>query len=76
METAKVFVNGRSQAVRLPKKYRLDEPEIFVQRVGNVILLIPKENRWQTFLDGVNSFTEDFFEDGRMPEQTVERETL
>lgn len=76
METAKVFVNGRSQAVRLPKKYRLDEPEIFVQKVGNVILLIPKENRWQTFLDGVNGFTEDFFEDGRMTEQTVERETL
>ena len=76
METAKVFANGRSQAVRLPKKYRLDESEIFVQKVGNVILLIPKENRWQTFLDGVNGFTEDFFEDGRMPERMVEREPL
>ena len=76
METAKVFANGRSQAVRLPKKYRLEEPEIFVQKVGNIILLIPKESRWQSFLVGVNSFTEDFFEDGRMPEQMVERETL
>ncbi len=65
METAKVVANGESQTVYLPKNFRLDEPEIFVQKIGNIIMLIPKENAWKTFLNGVNSFTEDYFEEGR-----------
>ena len=66
METAKVVANGESQTVYLPNNFRLDEPEIFVQKVGNIIMLIPKENAWKTFLNGVNSFTEDYFEEGRV----------
>ena len=67
MEMARVFTDGESQTVYLPKNYQLDEPEIFVQKLGNVILLIPKETVWQTFLDGVHGFTEDYFEGGRAP---------
>ena len=64
METAKVFENGRSQAVRLPKKYRFNSDEVYVQQLGDAVLLIPKESLRQTFLDGLNSFTDDIFEDG------------
>ena len=42
METARIFENGRSQAVRLPKKYRFDGDEVFVQRLGDAVLLTPK----------------------------------
>lgn len=65
METAKVFENGRSQAVRLPKKYRFNADEVVVQQLGDAILLVPKESLWQTFQDGLDSFTEDIFENGR-----------
>ena len=68
METAKIFENGRSQAVRLPKKFRFNTDE--------VIVLVPKESMWQTFMDGLNSFTDDIFEDGRDQGVQEEREHL
>ena len=40
METAKLFENGRSQAVRLPKKFRFTGEEVFVRKVGHVVMLI------------------------------------
>lgn len=65
METAKVFENGRSQAVRLPKKYRFTSDEVVVQRFGASLVLTPKDKIWDSFMNGINGFTDDFFEDGR-----------
>lgn len=65
METAKVFENGRSQAVRLPKKFRFTTDEVVVQRLGSSLVLTPKDKLWESFLNGINSFTEDFMSDGR-----------
>ena len=76
METAKVFENGRSQAVRLPKKFRFDVEEVVVQQLGDAVLLVPKESLWQTFMDGVNSFTDDIFQDGRDQGMQEDRESL
>lgn len=76
METAKIFDNGRSQAVRLPKKYRFTSSEVFVHRLGNAVMLIPKDSVWQTFLDGLNSFSEDFMSEGRANEIPAERDEL
>jgi antitoxin VapB len=76
METAKIFENGRSQAVRLPKRFRFDVDEVVVQQLGDAILLVPKESLWQTFTDGLNSFTSDIFDGGRDQGVQKERESL
>ena len=76
MDTAKIFENGRSQAVRLPQKYRFNADEVVIQRLGDAVLLVPKESLWNTFMDGVNSFTEDFFENGRDQGGQEERDSL
>lgn len=76
METAKVFENGRSQAVRLPKKYRFDSDEVYVHKVGEAVMLVPKDDLWQTFLNGLNGFTEDFFENGRDAAIESKRDSL
>lgn len=76
METAKIFENGRSQAVRLPKKFRFDVEEVVVQQLGDAVLLVPKESLWQTFMDGLNSFTDDIFPDGRDQGMQEVRESL
>ena len=76
METAKVFENGRSQAVRLPKKYRFNSDEVYVQQLGDAVLLVPKDRLRQTFLDGLDGFTDDIFEDGRQQGDIEEREAL
>ncbi len=76
METAKIFENGRSQAVRLPKKFRFNAEEVVVQQLGEAVLLAPKESLWQTFLDGLDGFTSDIFEDGRSQGTQEERASL
>lgn len=65
MDTAKIFENGRSHAVRLPKKFRFTDEEVFIQRLGDVVMLIPKETAWDTFLTSLDGFTEDFMVEGR-----------
>lgn len=74
METAKIFENGRSQAVRLPKKFRFNTDEVIVQQLGDAVILVPKESMWQTFMDGLNGFTDDIFADGRNQGIQEERE--
>ncbi|MFZ3132144.1 MAG: type II toxin-antitoxin system VapB family antitoxin [Desulfosporosinus sp.] len=76
METAKLFVNGQSQAVRLPKEYRFSGNEVYIQKVGNTVMLFPKERAWETFLNGLNSFSDDFFAGGRNQGVQEPRETL
>ena len=76
MDTAKIFENGRSQAVRLPQKYRFNADEVVIQRLGDAVLLVPKESLWNTFMAGVNSFTEDIFENGRDQGGQEERDSL
>ena len=48
MDTAKIFQNGRSQAVRLPKEYRFEGTEVLIKRVGNAVVLLPHERSWET----------------------------
>jgi len=74
MNTAKIFQNGRSQAVRLPKDYRFDEDEVFIHKVGNAIVLLPTRHSWDTFFQSLDQFSDDFMQDGRQQPLTQERD--
>ena len=78
MDTAKIFENGRSQAVRLPKQFRFDGDEVFIKKLGKSVMLIPKEEDalWETFMDGLKGFSDDFMKDGRMAEIPQKREYI
>ena len=76
MDTAKVFENGRSQAVRLPKKFRFDVDKVVVQQLGDAVLLAPRDSVWKIFMDGLEGFTGDIFEDGRDQGIQNARDTL
>ena len=76
MMTAKVFENGRSQAVRLPKECRFDTDEVAVNKIGDIVLLIPKTNKWSSFMQAIDMFSDDFMEDERNDGQKQEREEL
>lgn len=61
MHTAKVFQQGNSQAVRLPKEFRLQEDEVFIRRQGDTLLLIPKSRpRWQHVKNCIGKFQGEF----------------
>ena len=64
METAKVFANGGSQAVRLPKNCRFEQDEVLVNRIGSVVILMPKNDPWAPMMQSLDMFTEDFLADG------------
>ncbi len=74
METAKLFQNGKSQAVRLPKKYRFPGDKVLIKRVGNAVVLLPYEDSWETLFDSLEQFSDDFMSERQQPEEQ-ERET-
>ena len=76
MMTAKVFENGRSQAVRLPKEYRFNTDEVAANKIGDIVLLMPKTNKWSSFMQAIDMFSEDFMENGRDGGNEQEREEL
>ena len=76
MMTAKVFENGRSQAVRLPKECRFNTDEVAVNRIGDIVLLMPKTNKWTSFMQAIDMFSDDFMQDGRDGSLEQERDTL
>jgi antitoxin VapB len=64
MDKAKIFMNGKSQAVRLPKKYRFDCKEVLVQEHELGLLIIDPEKRWKALERVMGSMGDDFFPDG------------
>ena len=58
MINAKVFMSGNSQAIRLPKEYRLDVDSVQINKIGNLLVLIPKDDPWINFIDGINEAEE------------------
>lgn len=61
METAKLFTNGNSQAVRLPKDCRFLGGEVGIKKVGDIVLLFPVESAWPNFLESL-PVSDDFGE--------------
>lgn len=76
MMIAKLFENGRSQAVRLPKEYRFNGDEVSVNKIGDLVILMPKESKWSGFLNSLELFSDDFMNDGRGETCVQERESL
>ncbi len=75
MITAKLFQNGRSQAVRLPKEFRLQGKEVKISKLGNKIILEPIESSMEQWFAAMAQFSDDFMTDGReQPEQAQERD--
>jgi antitoxin VapB len=60
MKTAKIFQNGQSQAVRLPKEFRFNGKEVFIKRLGNAVILLPAEDWWGPMNRNIGKFTADF----------------
>ena len=62
-QIAKIFMNGRSQAVRLPKEYRFNTDEVYITKQGENIIISAKKPTWDDFFDSESSFDDDFLKD-------------
>ncbi|WP_428563122.1 MAG: antitoxin [Solidesulfovibrio sp. DCME] len=62
MQEAKLFINGRSQAVRLPKEFRFEGDTVCIKRVGKAVVLLPKEAPFDGLFEALGAFSADFLE--------------
>ena len=69
MKTAKLFINGRSQAVRLPKVFRFSGNDVFINKIGNMVVLLPKDDPWSSLVNSLDEFTDDFMNSRNQPDQ-------
>lgn len=69
MQTAKLFNNGRSQAVRLPKELRFSGDDVYIKKIGNMVILLPREDPWSPLMNSLDQFTDDFMDERSQPRQ-------
>ena len=75
MKVAKLFNNGRSQAVRLPKEFRFKGKEVYITKIDDFVVLIPKKDKWELakkLLMEIEDFTDEFMENRNILQQTTE----
>lgn len=75
MRTAKLFMNGKSQAVRLPKEFRFEGEEVFIKKQGNSVILTPKGKPWENLFRAMGRASKDFMAERNQPPHQ-EREGL
>lgn len=77
MDTAKIFTNGRSQAIRLPKAYRFEGKEVYIKRLSEGVLLMPKDDSiWDVWEKNLNKYQKPFMTNRNQPESQQARASL
>ena len=76
MKTAKLFKNGESQAVRLPKEFRFQGTEVLIKRVGDAVVLLPAAGTWDTLVESLAKFPDDFLVERSQPVAPDTREEM
>lgn len=76
VKTAKLFKNGDSQAVRLPKEFRFQGSEVLIQRIGDAVVLLPKAKSWDALIGSLKKFSPDFMSERDQPMAADVREPL
>lgn len=76
MKTAKIFMSGNSQAVRIPKEFRLKGDEVEIQKRGKTLVLRPKQTSWTPLISSLKKFTGDFMVKGRRQPPSQKRHRI
>ena len=74
MKTTKIFINGQSQFVCLPKEFRFDDSDVYITKLDNLVILCPKKDIWATFLSSLDQFSDDFMVSRNQPSQQQREE--
>jgi len=75
MDKARVFMSGNSQAVRLPKEYQMNADEVYIRKIGKMVILLPKVDIWSNFKKSLDMFDDSYMSERVQPEYD-ERESL
>ena len=75
MQTAKVFKSGNSQAVRLPREFRFDDTDVYIKKLDDIVILLPRGNSWKSLMNSLEDFSDDFMNDRAQPKEEI-RESI
>jgi antitoxin VapB len=67
MDKADIFFDGASQSVRLPEDCRFDTDDVIINKIGDLVLLFPRDKAWDIFRESLKEFSEDFMADRDQP---------
>ncbi|MHC5674599.1 antitoxin [Nostoc sp.] len=67
MNTAKLTTDGTHQIVTLPEEFQLTGTEVYIKKIGNAIVLIAKDNPWQSLIESLDNFSDDFMNSRDQP---------
>lgn len=67
MNIVKLLQEGNHQIIVLPEDYHLQGDEVYIKKVGNAIVIISKDNPWQSLFNSLDLFSEDFMESREEP---------
>jgi antitoxin VapB len=67
MKTAKLFQNGRSQAIRLPKEYQFSGKDVYIKKFNNVVMLFSKTDPWASLVNSLEQFSDDYMDERNQP---------
>ena len=67
MQTARIFKNGESQAIRIPKEFRFDEKEVYIRKFGDLVIISAEKSQWKIFLEGLDEFSEEILAERNQP---------
>ena len=76
LKKAKLFRNGDSQAVRLPKEFRFEGSEVLIRKLGDGVVLLPATQSWDTLVASLAKFPDDFMQSRDQPQAPDHREQL
>jgi antitoxin VapB len=75
MKMAKLFRNGQSQAVRLPREFRFEGEFVYIKKSGNAVVLLPAKGAWESLVASLDKFSDDFMAERGQP-AAQDREAL
>ena len=75
-QITKVFKSGNSQAVRLPRDFRLDSDEVLIRKEGKNIVISPLPASWKGFMDDTSPLSDDFSTEGSQLPDDMPRTVL
>jgi antitoxin VapB len=61
-KTAKIFMNNRSQAVRIPKEFQFSTKEVYIRKEGDEVILSPRPKDWSALLDSKIAASKEFMQ--------------
>jgi len=73
MKTARLFRNGQSQAVRLPREFRFEGDFVYVKKSGKAVILLPVKGIWEPLVESLIEFSDDFMAERNQPKAQKRR---